>query len=449
MGELRLSVRVSVKVPDGNDLAELITSVSSLSDEAMCLYDADDRVTWWNQRYPELFPEVAEMIAVGVHFLDTFEQLFRLMVPTDDAETWATYRANALERHRNVTGPLDYQRPDGRWIRMRMARLMNGGRIKLWRDITHVYQGVASPDNRLSEVLASLRAGVVITERDGSILFGNGHYFVEMVGRHVVDWSAFSRPGGRRLFWQSLALGLKRDEALDDLLAAPPIDHPLDRPVVVETAGGLFLRLEERRTDFGIVTLLVDVTELKRQEAAVAAAQAALIEANRRLAVQAATDALTGLLNRRKFRELAAEEMERARRYGRPLSLLALDLDHFKAINDRFGHPAGDGVLRHVAGLIVAGVRNCDRVARLGGEEFAVLLPETRAGDARILAERLRQAVAGQPATIGETGPIRTTVSVGCVGLTADDQDIDVMLGRADRALYAAKAAGRDCVVNA
>ncbi len=437
-----------MQIPVGSDIGELMGSVSSLSDEAMCLYDADDRVTWWNPRYPELFPEVGEVIAVGVHFLDTFEQLFRLMAPASDEATWAMYRANALERHRNVTGPLDYQRPDGRWIRMRMSRLSNGGRIKLWRDITHVYQGITS-DNRLSEVLASLRAGVVITERDGSILFGNGHYFIELVGRHVVDWSAFSRAGGRKLFWQALALGLKRDATLDALLDAPPIDHALDRAVIVETLSGLFLRLEERQTDFGIVTLLVDVTELKRQEAAAAAAQAALIEANRRLAVQAATDALTGLLNRRKFRELAAEEMERSRRYGRPLSLLALDLDHFKTVNDRYGHPVGDGVLRHVAGIIAAGVRSCDRVARLGGEEFAVLLPETRMPDAMILADRLRLAVSGRPADIAPAGLIPITVSVGCVGLTREDQDIDAVMARADRALYAAKAAGRDCVIDA
>ncbi len=419
-----------------------------VGDEAMCLYDAEDRVAWWNPRYPELFPEIGGMIAVGVHFLDTFEQLFRLMAPASDEATWAMYRANALERHRNVTGPLDYQRPDGRWIRMRMSRLSNGGRVKLWRDITHVYQGVTS-DNRLSEVLASLRAGVVITERDGSILFGNGHYFIELVGRHVVDWSEFSRPGGRRLFWQALGLGLKRDADLDALLAAPPIDEALSEPLIVETTGGLFLRLEERQTDFGIVTLLVDVTELKRQEAVAAAAQAALIEANRRLAVQAATDALTGLLNRRKFRELAAEEMERARRYSRPLALLALDLDHFKTVNDQFGHPAGDGVLRHVAGLVAAGVRSCDRVARLGGEEFAVLLPETRLAEATILAERLRLAVSGHPAEIAPAGLIPVTVSVGCVGLLKEDQDIDALMVRADRALYAAKAAGRDCVVDA
>ncbi|MBN9525670.1 MAG: diguanylate cyclase [Alphaproteobacteria bacterium] len=436
-----------MQIPVGSDLAELIGTISCLSDEAMCLYDADDRIAWWNPRYPELFPEVGEMIAVGVHFLDTFERLFRLMAPDGDETAWAMYRANALERHRNVTGPLDYQRPDGRWIRMRMSRLSNGGRIKLWRDITHVYQGVTS-DTRLSEVLASLRAGVVITERDGSILFGNGHYFIELVGRHVVDWSAFGRPDGRKLFWQALGLGLKPDPTVDQLLASPPIDQPLGQPLVVETQNGLFLRLEERRTDFGIVTLLVDVTELKRQEAAAAAAQAALIEANRRLAVQAATDALTGLLNRRKFSELAAEEMERARRYGRPLSLLALDLDHFKTVNDRFGHPVGDGVLRHVAEIIAAGVRSCDRVARLGGEEFAVLLPETRPADAMILAERLRRAVSGRPAEIPPAGAIQVTVSVGCVGLTREDETIETVMARADRALYVAKAAGRDCVVD-
>ncbi len=159
-----------------------------------------------------------------------------------------------------------------------------------------------------------------------------------------------------------------------------------------------------------------------------------------RLGDAARTDPLTGLLNRRGFDELLARELQRSRRTKRPLSLLVGDLDGFKEVNDRHGHPAGDRVLRQVALVLPEGNRATDTVARLGGEEFAVVVPETDEQGAFIVAERLRRAIA----TAFATGDPPLTISFGIVSFPTHAHDPQQLLQRADEALYAAKRLGRD-----
>lgn len=180
-----------------------------------------------------------------------------------------------------------------------------------------------------------------------------------------------------------------------------------------------------------IVGLSVDVTEQKRAEAEL-----------RRLAT---TDVLTGLANRRHFLERAAQELGRVRRYGTPSAFIMLDIDHFKRINDTWGHATGDAVLRSIAGVLGGALRETDLVGRLGGEEFAVLLPETDLDAALGLAERLRVAVT--EATVEADGEIlHFSASFGVTLLHADDETVDMPMARADAALYAAKFAGRNRV---
>jgi diguanylate cyclase (GGDEF)-like protein len=159
-------------------------------------------------------------------------------------------------------------------------------------------------------------------------------------------------------------------------------------------------------------------------------------------------DALTGLLNRRAFDRRFERETARAERYGRPISVIAIDIDHFKLINDRFGHEAGDAVLRRVAQTLQATVRNSDVAARVGGEEFVVLLPETGLHAAGEAAERLRAAVAGL-ANLDPALPCAITISLGVSALP----ECVVLPGRlrvsSDEALYLAKAGGRDRVAAA
>ncbi len=154
-------------------------------------------------------------------------------------------------------------------------------------------------------------------------------------------------------------------------------------------------------------------------------------------------DHLTGIANRRTFFEAAELEVSRAKHTPRALSLILFDADHFKAVNDTHGHPAGDAVLRHFAALLTAIFREVDVVARVGGEEFAVLLPSTGLQGAMAVAERMRLAVASQPVDVGGA-LIAFTVSAGVT--TTDDQSlgVDALMKRADVALYKAKAAGRN-----
>jgi diguanylate cyclase (GGDEF)-like protein len=159
----------------------------------------------------------------------------------------------------------------------------------------------------------------------------------------------------------------------------------------------------------------------------------------------ASTDPLTGLANRRSFLDAARAEIARTRRSGRPTALIMLDLDHFKDVNDTWGHAVGDAVLVGVAERFRVDRRTTDMVARLGGEEIALLLRETDLASATELAERLRALVADRP-VVHDEHRIPITASFGVTVISPHDEGIDSALRRADRALYAAKRAGRNAV---
>lgn len=163
----------------------------------------------------------------------------------------------------------------------------------------------------------------------------------------------------------------------------------------------------------------------------------------KRYMASAHTDDLTGLPNRRAFNEHLARLMAQSERNGSALSLILLDLDRFKQLNDCYGHLAGDAVLREVAARLRGAVRDMDIAARFGGEEFAVLLPDTQGEAALVVAERVRQAV--RDAVVKYEGkPLSVTVSQGVAEATVED-NAETLVARADEALYAAKAAGRNC----
>ena len=165
--------------------------------------------------------------------------------------------------------------------------------------------------------------------------------------------------------------------------------------------------------------------------------------------VLARTDHLTGLYNRRYFFEQGELEIERAKRYAHPLSLVMFDIDHFKAVNDTWGHGTGDLVLRQVSTLIRETLRSVDLFGRTGGEEFAAILLETGAAEAAQVAERLRTAVAGAVIHTDGQVSIRVTVSIGLAELKAHQTGIGDLMNEADRALYRAKHCGRNRVVYA
>ena len=181
----------------------------------------------------------------------------------------------------------------------------------------------------------------------------------------------------------------------------------------------------------GIVGAMLDISERKALE--------------RRLEVLAATDFLTGAYNLRTFYELAQHEQSRQARNGGDLALVVMDLDHFKDINDSLGHATGDEALRNFVGVVKENLREQDIFARAGGDEFRLLLPDTSAEGAHLVAERIRKAV-NQVVLNNPRGLVRLSISCGIARCLPDDEGLDQATLHADDALYQAKAAGRNCI---
>jgi diguanylate cyclase (GGDEF)-like protein len=204
-----------------------------------------------------------------------------------------------------------------------------------------------------------------------------------------------------RQFWTSLVIG-----ALVPILVAPPVS-------------------------WIVVKLLYEAENARR-----------IAE---RLAI---TDPLTGVFNRRCFFELAEIEFLRSQRLAMPMAVLLIDIDHFKGVNDRYGHAVGDVVLSQVAQSCAGGLRHYDVLARYGGEEFVALLPSTDLGTATVVAERLRNGVAALRAPlkqpVGGKDTIESTISIGAAALTAPITSFSALLELADQAMYRAKASGRN-----
>lgn len=200
---------------------------------------------------------------------------------------------------------------------------------------------------------------------------------------------------------------------------------------------------------YRIGTLCVMDTEVRQpalEEIGILKDLAALVMDELEMRLVATTDGLTGALSRRGFLAAAAGDLARAHRDGGDLSCILIDLDHFKRINDTHGHAAGDRALQEVVLLLKSGLRNEDYVGRLGGEEFAIIMPGADGAVAAEVGERLRRRVmsAWLPTPQGE---VRLTVSVGVATLAGADARIEDILHRSDRALYSAKANGRNCLV--
>jgi diguanylate cyclase (GGDEF)-like protein len=204
---------------------------------------------------------------------------------------------------------------------------------------------------------------------------------------------------------------------------------------------GLFVMLSEKR-DF-LDTFQIGLLEILCNQAAISIANAKLHAEIEKLAT---TDGLTGLYNHRRFQEKLSDEFKRLNRYSSPVSLILADIDYFKKVNDTYGHPAGDLVLKGVSKIIREQIRDMDVPARYGGEEFAVILPGTEAEGAKNIAERLRRAV--MDTTFSPDGKsLQVTISIGIATAPFDAKNKEELIERADKALYHAKHNGRNQTV--
>jgi len=216
-------------------------------------------------------------------------------------------------------------------------------------------------------------------------------------------------------------------------------DDTMILPLGLSADGETSLRLYPAG-DFSTETK--DLAAWLASQAAVALENARLHDVVQR---QAITDDLTGLVNRRRFIDALQSEIERARRFGSHLTVVLADLDDFKRVNDEFGHHAGDDVLRSFADLVRSHVRDVDVPGRIGGEEFAILLPETGRVDAVSVAERMRHSLSVVPIPVAENRTVSVTSSFGVAEL-GPGQSGDDLMREADAALYRAKAEGKNRV---
>ena len=217
------------------------------------------------------------------------------------------------------------------------------------------------------------------------------------------------------------------------------------------TLAILPLKLDDRVIG-GIVVASDHPSALPREESrnvallgALAATSLEMVWEMEEVSRRARTDALTGLANRRAFDEQLEQMLAHADRFGHSVSLIVADVDHFKAVNDSWGHEAGDQVLKSIAESLIEGVRAVDVCARFGGEELAILLPQTSLPGAVELADRLRKAVAAKPIVVGGE-EIRVTISCGVACYPEGVLTKEALFAAADRAMYEAKGAGRNCV---
>jgi diguanylate cyclase (GGDEF)-like protein len=238
----------------------------------------------------------------------------------------------------------------------------------------------------------------------------------------------------------------------EPLLIENALDDPrfADSPMVVgppylRSYAGVPLRTPEGYNVGALCAIDTRPRHFSPADVAILANFANIVCDELELRLIAQVDHLTGALTRRGFVDQAEREIERAKRYGRATSLVMIDVDHFKRVNDTHGHAAGDQVLRQIAHLAEVTLRPSDQFGRIGGEEFALLLPETDGAAAVIAAERLRQKIEQHPLVCSDGSTMHVTASFGVSELSATTSSLTEWLARADTALYTAKTSGRNC----
>ena len=434
---------------------------------AVEIYDRSDRLVLFNQRMLQLYPHMQGKTLLG----ETFDALVRSAVAhgkVPDAlgceEHWLAER---LKGRGQSSAPRLQQAPNGAWYQIYETPMPRGGLVTVRLDATETVQQreellaahdrAANEHALLDEAIESLPDGFALFDSDDRLLLCNQPYReiyrdsapaivigarFESIVRYGLERGQYPQAGttdGDRQAW--LAERLHRHR------------HPDGVPLLQELGGNRWLRIDERRTrGGGVAGVRTDVTAMVRTRQDLEATAAALQQANAQLEELSATDALTGLANRRRFDMRLADEVQRSHRHGTTLALLMIDIDHFKHYNDLLGHPQGDTALQAVAAVLTQQARRpAELVARYGGEEFALLLPHASTAAAATVAERCQNAMATLALPHGASPTAaHVTLSIGLALLnTRQRENPTAFVRRADAALYAAKAAGRArCVID-
>ena len=426
-------------VDDGGDLVrgELLSLRAALDEieTGVVLLDGALRAQFINRafrkmwRLPDAKAEARPSYAALMHHGADTDQYD---IPAQDLRAYIAERIEQI-----VDGdprPRDLRLRNGAVIRCQCASLPGGGRMLSYAYVTDIVKQ-ADELVALRAALDNINWGVILLDLDLNAQFINlaARRFARISDDFAERRPAFveflNHVGKNGAF---AAQGAELDALIALRLAQVRAGSP--EPMDLRAANGGIVRAQcSILANGGRMLTYSDVSDL--------AHHVDELEALARI------DPVTGIANRRHFLELAAIEWNRYTRYQRPLSLMMIDIDHFKSINDAFGHQVGDHVLAEIARVLQSVRRHADAVGRIGGEEFAVLLPETMLAQAKMAAERLRRAVAKQDIAVnGEA--IRATVSVGVAEAWEAAPDFAAVMHRADQALYLAKSAGRNCVVS-
>lgn len=420
---------------------------------AVCIFDAKDRTLLWNDTFLQFFPEHSGHLHEGEDYRENLRRFYLQRLPKDELPGMERYIEEGIQRHHNQDRAFEFDHYD---YRVRVASISLGafGRIRLWRKTAPLLTGM---QDRISPVavkrpeqisadtamaLESLADGILMVDEQDRAVWAN-HSFLMLYGLPDVESL------GARKFDALYAGTWRHEELTADYATGLSVLGERQRfsgaPYVLALPQDRWVRIVELRgtqANGSSFFSHVDITVSRRQ-------QEELRQLTLHLESLAVKDALTGLLNRRRFDEVLEAEWRRAHRSKTQLSLLMLDVDHFKHLNDTFGHPFGDEVLKRFANLLAHSVKRAGSiVARYGGEEFAILLPSTDSSSAARLAEFIRHQVEIMSLGNEQTGLVRITISIGvaCASDSALDSPFSSLVDIADKALYEAKRKGRNVV---
>ncbi|MCB1891650.1 MAG: PAS-domain containing protein [Rhodocyclaceae bacterium] len=428
-------------MPSNDEHLRLFQTILDYLPSGVSLADKDLNVIAWNAEFKRLLKFPDELFGPEtptLHKLVLFNARRGEYGPGDPEEQAraSVERARKMEPH-----VFERSRPDGTVLEIRGRPLPGGGFVTIYTDMTErkrIEDEIRHTASYFQSVLDNLPLGVLLADKDmrcvywnklGRGLFGIEDDFVlvgtplEDVLRQVAENGGYG-PGkaDEQVARRMQLIGNFQPHTVELTPPRGGILQVRGAPIVVDGASAGYILLQE------------DITERKEYQATL-----------ERLAT---TDHLTGLLNRRAFLEATEREIRRAHRYGQSLSLLMLDVDHFKHINDSHGHPAGDEVLRRIAAACRGMLRDEDLTGRLGGEEFAVALVQAPLQAAVAVAERLRKTI-GALDMAHEGKVLKATVSIGVAEFGGVADTLCKLVSQADVQLYAAKHAGRNRISSA